>query len=258
MTQGEAVDPHRCPRRSAASRCACALAAWVAVVALTPAAAQPPTPPLIQPFPAPGIATPSPVERLGDNLFRIGNVRADMTAREVSVAGIVTEAQTLEFVATTKGGFKSYESALELETSAINFNLALILIGLDRANAVPSRQHFDPAPPIGDPVEVWVEWEGAAGPRRVRAEQLIYNQETRQTLPTGPWVYTGSVFMADTNAYMAELDGTLIGFVHTPSPIIENPAPLPPGGFGANRLNPTLGLAPGTAIRLTVRALPRR
>jgi len=70
------------------------------------------------------------------------------------VRGTVTEAKTLEFIASTKGGFKGYESALELDTNAISFNLALILIGLDREHAVHPRRHFDPIPPKGDPVEI--------------------------------------------------------------------------------------------------------
>ncbi len=225
--------------------------AWASASAQQTPVAPPSPPPGTQP-----LAAPAPVTRLGDNLFRVGNVRVDLKKREISVPGKVNEAQVLEFIATTQGGFKSYESAMELETNAVNFNTALILIGLDKAHAVVPRQHFDPIPPAGDPVEIWVEWDAADGPRRVRAEQLVYNAETKQTLAEGPWVYTGSTFMAGTNAYMAEMDGTLIGFVHTPSPIIENPAPLSSGPFGANRLNPNLQLAPGTRVVLTVRALP--
>ncbi len=227
--------------------------------AAVPAAAQPSAQVHIPPSPSTGAQAqpaPSPVTRLGDNLFLVGNVRVDLTRREISVPGKVNEAQVLEFIATTQGGFKSYESALELETNAVNFNTALILIGLDKAHAVVPRQHFDPNPPAGDPVEVWVEWEVQGAARRVRAEQLVYNADSKQTLAEGPWVYTGSTFMAGTNAFMAEMDGTLIGFVHTPSPLIENPAPLSAGPFGANRLNPNLQLTPGTRVVLTVRALP--
>jgi hypothetical protein len=49
---------------------------------------------------------------------------------------------------------------------------------------------------------------------RVRAEQLIYNRVTKQTLSEGPWVYTGSVFQSG-NIYLAETEGTLVGFMHT-------------------------------------------
>jgi hypothetical protein len=199
---------------------------------------------------------PEPVERLGPGLFRVGSVRVDTAKKEVSVRGTVTEATTLEFIATTKGGFKAYESALELDTNAISFNLALILIGLDREHAVHPRFHFDPVPPKGDPVEIWVEWDESGTTRKVRAEQLVYNTQSQHTIPEGPWVYTGSVFVEQVRAYLADIDGTLIGFVHTPSPILENPTAVM-GPYGANQLNPALNLKPGTAITVTVRALPQ-
>jgi len=211
----------------------------------------PPSPPKLADLPT----TPSAVERLGPNLLRVGSIRVDSAKREISVSGTVNNARVLEFVANTKGGFKGYESAIELDTNAINFNLALILIGLDKDHAVLPRFHFDPNPPKGDPVEILVTWEDAGKMRTVRAEELVYNDVTKQTLPEGPWVYTGSAFIPNSRAYMADMDGVLIGFVHTPAPIIENPTPVPPGQYGSTRLNPGLGLMPGTRITVTVRAL---
>jgi hypothetical protein len=211
---------------------------------------QPPALPGERVFPK----APEPVERLGPSLFRVGTVRVDTAKKEISVRGTVTEAKTLEFIASTKGGFKGYESALELDTNAISFNLALILIGLDREHAVPPRFHFDPIPPKGDPVEIWIEWIESGTTRKIRAEQLVYNERTQHTIPEGPWVYTGSVFVERVRAYLADIDGTLIGFVHTPSPILENPTAVM-GPYGANRLNPALNLQPGTSITVTVRAL---
>jgi hypothetical protein len=185
----------------------------------------------------------------------VGNVQIDLAKREFSVTGVVNEVQGLEFVANTKGGFKSYESALELDTNAVNFNVACILIGLDNTRAVPAKRQFDPDPPQGDPVELFVEWDTAGGARRIRGEELVYNKVTQKTLDTGPWVYTGSVFVPG-NRYLAETDGTLIGFMHTPSPIIDSPRPLQ-GKYGTDIINPALGLAPGTQVRVIVRALPR-
>jgi hypothetical protein len=63
------------------------------------------------------------------------------------------------------------------------------------------------------------------------------------------------VFIANNNAYLADLDGALIGFMRDPSPVIDSARPLE--DFGAHRINPNLGLAPGTTVLLTVRALQR-
>lgn len=229
---------------------ACAAAVALAVVLLPlPAAAQ--VPPENKPPTA-----PSPVERLGPTTLRIGNVRVDTEKREISVSGKVIEIHNLEFVAVTKGGFKAYESALELDTNAIDFNVSLILIGLDPARSVPPKVHFDPEIPKGDPVEIWVEWEGPDGARKVRAEQLISDRRTGETLSEGPWVYTGSVFVDESKAYLADIEGSLIGFVHTPAPIIESPRPFPREMYGFIMLNPRLGLDRGDDIVLTVKALP--
>lgn len=216
---------------------------------------RPPMPPPGPP-PPPSTKPTEPVEKLGDNLFRIGAIRVDTARKEVSVPGVVNDVSVLEFVANTKGGFKAYESALELDTNAINFNLAMILIGLDKEHASVSKFHFDPNAPQGDPVEIWVEWTDGGKPRRIRAEQLVYNDVSKQTLTEGPWIYTGSMFIENTG-YLADLDGVLIGFVHTPAPIIESPRPLAEGGYGASRFNPNLGLKPGTRVTVVVRALER-
>src|SRR5688572_13346036 len=146
------------------------------LVSAAPPQAQSPTGPMDKPQPA-----ASPIERLSPGLFRIGNIRIDTGKREISVNGVVNEARTLEFIAGTKGGFKNYESALELDTNAINFNLALILLGLDSARAVPPKRHLDPDPPKGDPVDVFIEWQENGRPRVIRAEELVYNEEAKQT-----------------------------------------------------------------------------
>jgi hypothetical protein len=200
---------------------------------------------------------PAPVERIGRDTVRVGNVTVDTAKRELSVRGVVNDVTALEFIAVTKGGFKAYESVLELDTNAINFNLGLILMGLDHRRAVMPRHPGEKVLPKGDPVEIWVEWTDGSEKRRVRAEELVYNVKTKSTLTEGPWVYTGSVFVEHNNAYLADIEGSLIGFIHSMAPIIESPRPFTPGDYTANQMNPNLKLKPGTEILLTVRALPR-
>jgi len=127
---------------------------------------------LRQPFYGPP-PPPSPAERIGKDLVRIGTITVDTAKKEFSVGGFINDVQVLEFLANTKGGWKAYESAIELDTNAVNFNVSCLLIGLDNTDAVPSKMQFDPAPPQGHPLELFVEWDEGGKPRRVRAEQLI-------------------------------------------------------------------------------------
>ena len=217
-----------------------AVAVWLMVTA---------TPPMLR--------AQAAVERLGDHLFRLGQIRIDTAKREIAISGHVNDAHVLEFVASTTGGFKAYESALSLDTGGIPFNAALLLIGLDKAHARVPTRHFDPIAPAGDPVDLWVQWSLNGQARRERVEALLFDIRTRQPIPSGVWVYTGSTFVQD-NAYLADIDGVLIGFVHSPAPVIENPRAGAVDSYGSVILNPNLGLPPGTAVTLTVHALSEK
>jgi hypothetical protein len=197
------------------------------------------------------------VEKLGPNLFRVGNVSVDTAKKEVSVKGVINQVETLEFIANPKGGAKAYESAIEVESDAVNFNVGLMLIGLDDTHTIWPKAGDPPMLPNGDPVEVWVEWTDGTNRRRVRAEQLVYNDVSKQTLSEGPWVYTGSVFVPQRGVLLADLNGALIGFVHRGATVIDSPRPLLPGTYGSTKLNPALNLKPGTEVLVVVRALPR-
>lgn len=93
-------------------------------------------------------------------------------------------------------------------------------------------------------------------PPKAVAPGVVYDEGVKQTLPAGHWVYTGPRFVSDSKALLADVEGVLIGFVHTPATLIERVEPVP-GPYGNVKLNPALGLTPGTPVLVTVRALPR-
>jgi hypothetical protein len=199
---------------------------------------------------------PAPVERLGPDTLRMGQVTINTATREITVPGQVNDVPVLEFVANTKDGWKAYESALTLETDGITINTALVLIGLDPANATPPKEHFDPSTLKGDPLEVWVSWTDPAGrTRRVRAQEVVYNVAAKKTLPEEPWVYIGSGF--NEGGYLADQMGVVISFAHTPAAIIEHPSAFGIGNYGAWRLNPSLDLKGGMPVTVTIASLKK-
>lgn len=197
----------------------------------------------------PATAPQAMVERLGRDLFRLGKIRVNTATREVSVPATVNPVSTLEFLANTPRGLKAYESALTLESDGITFNTALVLIGLERANArlLPDKS-ID-----GDRVELWIEIPGTP-PRRMRAERLVFDRATDAEIPEGTWVYTGSMFL-ENGRYMADADGILIGFIHSRSAVIDHPDTIGVGRYGSIVLNTSLGLQPGAALTLIVKAV---
>jgi len=204
--------------------------------------------------PSAPITKAAAIEKLGPNLYRLDKVRVDTASREVTVSGKINpNVSTLEFVANTKDGWRAYESAVTLDTDAITFNAALILIGLDPAHAKGSpKAHFDPAAVDGDAVTVSLECPGGEC-QRMPAERLMFDNTRKETVSGGKWVYTGSSFLPDGH-YLADIGAVIIGFVHDPGDIIEYSVGAGLGNYGQIVTNPNLGLGAGTTIKITVKA----
>ena len=207
-----------------------------------------------QTYPTQGPLARPAVVKIREGVYKIGAIEADTLKREVTVPATVnSDVTTLEFVANEKGGAKAYESALTVSADATTLNAALLLIGLDPAHARVPVRHFDPVAPKGDPVEMFVAWGTGSARKQIRIEQLLYDKRTNAPMANGPWVYTGSAF--SNGRFLADLDGVLVGFVHSPSPLIENPRDGAVDAYGSIVLNPNIELPGGTQVTLIIRAL---
>ena len=59
--------------------------------------------------------------------------------------------------------------------------------------------------------------------------------------------------------FRADADGgVLIGFVHSPTPVIENRGKGAVGAFGSVIFNKDLGLLPGATVTITVKAISKK
>lgn len=170
------------------------------------------------------------IERIDENRVRVGAIEIDKKKRRFTISGkVIRHEAPLEFLIISKGGQKAYESLIEVDASPFEFRLACILIGLDEEGAKIPRYHFDPEPAEGDPVMLWVEWEMDGKKRRVRADELLSDND--EQVSGSAWAFTGSSKMDETR-YFADMDGTLVGVVHDPASIIEHVKGLGLGSYG--------------------------
>jgi hypothetical protein len=192
------------------------------------------------------------VKPLGGNRFQIGAIVVDQDARTLAVPGRLLRTEPpLEYVAVSVGGVKAYESLLELDASGVEFNLACILIGLSNDEVVLPRYQFDLEPTVGPAVGLKVRWGSGAEQKEHDAAEILWSNGKAEAV--GDWVYTGSYNDAgDPSPYVAQLLGTLIGFVHDPAAVIEHRSGLGIGAYGS--IGGNLELLPelGTALTLTV------
>jgi len=206
--------------------------------------------PVPVPHAPPGAKVGQPeIRQLDDGRIAIGTIVIDRKARIFTVPGtVIRTASPLEYAAVRKGGHKAYESLLELDVDAFEFNLACIMVGLDASRATLPRWHFDPEPVAGDEVELRVSWE--AGGKTVSQPLAALLGDGQSA--AGGWAYTGSKFdrLGD---YLPQLNGTLVGFSHDPDSIIEHRAGLGLGNYGA--VGAVGGPPVGTRVVFELRAI---
>lgn len=193
------------------------------------------------------------MEPLGDERYRIGSIIVDRDARTFSVPGkIIHLDSALEYVAVSRGGMKEYESLLELDTLPREFNLACILIGLDDAGAVKPRYQFDDRDAEGPSVAISISWEADGEKKTLSAANAMKTGE--DTYNDNSWVYIGSNTSPDGKHFMADVGGTLIGFVHDPDSVIEHRNGAGIGAYGLITGNEDVLPEEGSAVTLKVTA----
>lgn len=219
-------------------------------------AAQPEGAPASVVAPPTGPRAKPKIEDLGNQRLRVGTVEIDKGKSVFSVPGkIIRTNPPLEYLAVKRGGSKAYEALIELDVTAVEFNLACILIGLDAGKAKRPQFHFDKAALGGDAVNVLVSWEKDGKETRIPASELLVF--SGKSVEANEWIYTGSGFLAG-NRYLAELDGTLIGFVHDPASVIEHKEGVGLGNWGSVNLDPKHQLNVGSPITIIVERVPPR
>ena len=192
-----------------------------------------------------------PIKDLGDERYQVGTITVDKAARTFSLGGKVLHlTQPLEYLAVKTDGYKGYESLLELETSAVDFQLACILVGLDDEKSVKPRFQFDENEAEGQAVDITISWEVDGEVKTATAAKAL-------TAGDGPftdagWVYVGSRPSPQDGSLLAEMSGTLIGFVHDPLSIIEHRKGARAGSYGMVKGNSELMPPEGSPITLTV------
>jgi hypothetical protein len=190
---------------------------------------------------------------LGQDRFQIGRIVVDKRAGSFMVPGRVhVTAKPLEYIATSPGGLKGYETLFELDTSGSEFNLACILVGLERdPKSVPARQYRQVPRLVGPRVAISIAWFEAGKRRQVPAAEALLNPEAGVKPDTVEWVYVGAPASDGQADFSADATGTLIGFVHDANCIIESAVAIGLGAYGSVRGHAMVPPV-GTAIELIV------
>ncbi|MEO8309833.1 MAG: YdjY domain-containing protein [Caldimonas sp.] len=193
---------------------------------------------------------------LGGDRYQIGAVVVDKGARRFSVpARVLVLGKPLEYLATAPGGMKAYETLLEVDTTGSEFNLACILIGLERDPKLGPVNRNNQTPLPGRRIALSIAWSDGGKRRQISAAEAILNPEAGVKPDAVEWVYTGAVPSDPSAGFVPDLTGTLIGFVHDPNCIIDSVVGVGVGAYGTVR-GSSLMPPVGSAVELIVDAAP--
>lgn len=204
--------------------------------------------------PAPSASPVGELKSLGQDRYQVGGIVIDKKARTFTVPGRVhLQGQPLEYLATSPDGVKAYESLLELDATGSEFNLACILIGLERDTRFAAALQAGSGPLLGPRVAIFVAWVEAGKRRQVSAAQAILNAEVDARPESVEWVYIGSPASVGQERFAADLTGTLVAFKRDDNSVIESAVGIGIGAYGSVRGHAMLPPV-GSAIELVVQA----
>jgi hypothetical protein len=199
---------------------------------------------------------PPPVgelKSLGKDRYQIGRIVVDKKAGRFTVPGRVhVMGQPLEYLVTSPGGMKEYETLLEADATGSEFNLACILLGLERDPKQGPFYQFSEAPLVGPKVLVSIAWQDGGKRREISAAEALLDPKGDVRPESVEWVYTGSLSMPPEGQFAADITGTLIGFVHDANSIIESVLGLGIGAYGSVSGNTALLPPVGTPVEVVV------
>lgn len=220
---------------------------------------------------APGASTTSPtpdegtgespkIERLDDGRMRLDTITFDPRTREIRFPAEVNMTEDLlEFLLVHRNG-KVHESLFVTDISPTKLNVVFKLLRYPASrelyykpepDGTMSGEFFEATPEqrAGSRLRIEVLWDDEGRQRRAATNEWISNSATETPMPSGPWVYGGS--MVNMGKFLAEISGDLIAIFRTNAALVNYP-----GDFRDNdevwRPHATRVPAVGTPVTLVI------
>ena len=193
------------------------------------------------------------IEKLPDGKARIGEMTIDGDKREIVMPGqIATWERNIEVLIASPRG-RAYESLLVAPVRPFYFQLALLTLGLTPGKGVESVGQSKA--PKGAPLEVSVEYEDPTTKKakRVRAEQLLWDEQAKKPMKEHVWCFVGSRLVE--GRFMGDVLGDLIVTMHHPDAIVDSSLTEATNEYIYN-VNDKVCPKPGTKVSIIIRAKP--
>jgi len=165
----------------------------------------------------------SALQKVRPGVFQFNGVTLDNGLREVSFPAMVNmNSNLVEYVLVGNDG-KTHESLLKTSVEPRDIHVAMLLIG---AKGSPPQDAAEPDQEKvlqGDRIRVWIEWESKGDKRRVRAEDLVINDQTQRPMKQGDWIYNGSWMF--NGRFVAQTERSVVSIIFDRDALINSGHP---------------------------------
>ena len=167
--------------------------------------------------------TNAPLKQISDGVFEIGVVRLDKRERTVSFPGAVNQDRGLVEYFLVHSTGKTHESVLRTEAEPYHIHVAALLLGAQGATNTALGSGRVGEPVAGEAVNVSISWKTNDVARSTRAEDWIFNLETKSSMTRGEWNYNGSRVVE--GIFLGQREGSITAVIADPDALINNPRP---------------------------------
>lgn len=201
--------------------CATLILAGGVLASFTQAAGTDSPPPILIPESQAQAAQIPPIERIGDDEYRLGEIRVNKTERSITFpAEVNMDSGLLEYLIVHRKG-KTHESLLRTRVDPYNLQIAFLLLGYEGSEQRLAMQG-DPATPKGDRIQIHIRNIGGPSVTAFPAEHWLVNQFGDLVKDVDPmnWVYSGSY--VEQGRFMSQESGSIAAIWHDPVSLIDN------------------------------------
>jgi hypothetical protein len=169
----------------------------------------------------------SSFKRLGENRFMLNEVEINTAKRSITIPCAVNMKDGLIEVVLCRPEGKTHESFLVTNTTPLEFNTAMLLLGLDPVNEIPDDpskkdplSNFNTIETSGDSVLIFLEGEFNGQHQKKPLEYFIFDKRKNKVLKPSTWLYRGAVTFY-TGHLIIDNEVTMIATYHDPVCLME-------------------------------------
>lgn len=162
-----------------------------------------------------------PIEKIGHNEYRLGEIRIHKAERSITFpAEVNMDSGLLEYLIVHRRG-KTHESLLRTHIDPYNLQIAFLLNGFKGTDQRLAMQG-DPTTPTGERIQILVRTVGGPSMAAFPAEDWLINRFDDVVKNVGPmtWVFSGSY--VDDGRFMSQESGSIAAIWHDPVALIDN------------------------------------